>query len=1089
MKAKNTNKKRETRANTGPTAENGDEAATAGFPVVGIGASAGGLAAFEAFFSNMPFDTDSPMAFVLVQHLAPDHKSILSELIGRYTRMKVFEVEDGMIIRPNCAYIIPPGRDMALLNGSLQLLEPSAPRGQRLPIDFFFRSLAQDQKERSIGIVLSGTASDGTLGVRAIKAEGGMVMVQSPDSTEFDGMPRSALETGLVDYELPPHEMPAALVAYVARVPGKAPLSGDGPTTETISQLRKIFLLLRSQTGHDFSLYKPNSITRRVERRMALHQIDSMESYVQYLQETTEEANALFRDLLIGVTSFFRDPEAFVAFEKTVVPKLLEGATHGSTIRVWTPGCSTGEEAYSIAILLYEAMERANLHLVLQVFATDIDSQAIAAARSGVYSAGAVAEIPQERLTRFFTAEPQVPGVEPHAFRINKNIRDILVFSEQNLIKDPPLSRMDLITCRNLLIYFSGDLQKKLIPVFHYALSPRGLLFLGTSESVGEFTELFTALDQTAKLYQRNDKSPSRVHGIPGSLLPPAERARPVSYHGPAPSRKPSLRELAEQTLLKQLAPASALVDKSGDILYLHGRTGKYLEPATGEVATYNILKMAREGLQYELNAALQEAAQTHGTVCRRGLSVKTNDHFTPVHLSICPVAARSEDEESRPLYLVVLEDGQEDNGHGERVAASQGSGDEQLDQDHVALVASLRQELQAKDESLRSAKQELEEFNADLRSSVEEMQSMNEELQSTNEELETSKEELQSVNEELAAVNVELQTKVADLSHANNDMNNLLAGTGIATVFLDMQLCILRFTPTASELINLIPGDEGRPAAHILSNIVGYDRMVEDAREVLDTLVPKKLEVETTGGSWFNMGLLPYRTLDNVIEGVVINFVDITHRKKMDDELRKHLSEKEILLQEVHHRIKNNVTSIGTLLLTQAQSSDNPEVISILQDAIGRVNSMSVLYENLLVRQEYEAGSVKSYVETLVDSLVAAFPVKCDVTINKHLTDFALAPARLFPLGIIVNELLTNVMKYAFVGKQFGVVTISLAKTKSNVTLTVEDDGIGLPEHFESGESKGFGLTLIGMLSDQLGGRFTMESDDGTTSVLEFEV
>ncbi len=1083
VRPKDTNQKTEESATTGPLAESGDEKTQAGFPVVGIGASAGGLAAFETFFSSMPLDTAIPMAFVLVQHLAPDHKSILSELIGRSTQMKVFEVEDGMAVRPNCAYIIPPGCDMTLQNGNLQLLEPAAPRGQRLPIDFFFRSLAQDQKERSIGIVLSGTASDGTLGARAIKGAGGMVMVQTPDSTEFDGMPRSALSTGLVDYELPPHEMPAALISYVAHALGKTPLRTSGSVPEVETHLKKIFSLLRSRTSHDFSLYKPNSVIRRIERRMAIKKIDSVEHYVTHLQETPEEVNALFRDLLIGVTSFFRDTEAFQALEQTVVPMLLAGAKNGNTIRVWSPGCSTGEEAYSIAILLYEAVERSDLRLVLQVFASDIDSRAIAVARSGVYSSGAVTEVSQERLARFFTPETDASDPVARSYRINKTIRDMLIFSEQNVIEDPPLSRMDLITCRNVLIYLSADLQKKLIPMFHYALNPGGVLFLGSSESVGEYTDLFKSLDRKGKLYQRLDRSLGGKRPTPASYPSPKEPARPVSTREHAPPRKASLRELAEQTLLKQLAPASALVDRNGDILYLHGRTGKYLEPVTGEVGTYNILRMARDGLQHELNNALHQVVRSNATVRRPGLRVRTNDHFAPVNLSICPVPAAFDDPDSRSLYLVVLEDGQPLEALESRAATPvSGSGDE-------TLVASLRKELQTKEEYLRAAREELESFSADFRSSVEEMQSMNEELQSANEELETSKEELQSVNEELAAVNVELQTKVADLSSANNDMNNLLAGTGIATVFLDHNLRILRFTPTARTLINLIPGDEGRPVAHILSNLVGYDTMVDDLRDVLDTLVPKKREVQTAEGSWFTMSILPYRTLDNVIEGAVINFVDITERKKVSDEIRKQLSEKEILLQEIHHRIKNNITSIGLLLSTQAESTNNPEALSVLQDAIGRLNSMSVLYENLLIRQEYETSSAKSYVETLIDSLVAAFPVPCAVTVKKRITDFALVPSRLFPLGIIVNELLSNVMKYAFIGKDTGEVTISLRKTKNHVTLTVRDDGTGLPELLQTDGAKGFGLTLVGMLSDQLGGRFAIESDHGTTSVLEFDL
>ncbi|MBM4236489.1 MAG: chemotaxis protein CheR, partial [Firmicutes bacterium] len=470
-----------------------EQQASGAFPIVGIGASAGGLAAFEAFFSGMPADTEPGMAFVLVQHLAPDHKSILTDLIRRYTRMKVFEVEDGMAVAPNCAYIIPPGRDMAFLKGTLQLLEPSAPRGQRLPIDFFFRSLAHDQRERAIGVVLSGTGSDGTLGLRAIKGEGGMVMVQNPESTEYDGMPRSAIATGLVDYELPPAEMPAQLIAYVAHAFGK-PSRTAAPTPRSESALKKIFVLLRAQTGHGFSEYKPSTIQRRIERRMAVHQVESMDDYVKFIQKSPEEVDALFRDMLIGVTSFFRDPEAFTALEEQVIPRLFADRSADAPVRIWVPGCSTGEEAYSLAILLAERQEALKKNITMQVFGTDIDSQAIAAARAGVFPASIATDLTPERLARYFAAEPG-DGV----YRIHKTIRDMLVFSEQNVIKDPPFSKLDLISCRNLLIYLDADLQKRLLPLFHYALNPGGHLFLGTSETVGEFGDLFAVLDRKQK--------------------------------------------------------------------------------------------------------------------------------------------------------------------------------------------------------------------------------------------------------------------------------------------------------------------------------------------------------------------------------------------------------------------------------------------------------------------------------------------------------------------------------------------------------------------------------------------------------------
>ena len=668
------------------------------FPIVGIGASAGGLSAFEAFFFAMPTDADPGMAFVLVQHLAPDHKCNLADLIQRCTRMQVFEVEDGMEVQINCVYIIPPNCDMALLNGTLQLFEPADPLGQRQPIDFFFRSLAQDQREHAIGVVLSGFGSDGTLGVRAIKGEGGMVMAQNLESTHYDDMPRSAIATGLVDYELAPAAMPAQLIAYTAYACGKPPLAAT-PSPKTKSAMEKIFVLLRAQIGHDFSQYKFSTIQRRIERRMAVHQIETMDVYVKFIQKSPKEVEALFRNMLIGVTSFFRDPEAFAVLEEQIISKLFDGKRTHATIRIWVPGCSTGEEAYSLAILLAERQETLKKSFKVQIFATDIDSQAIAVARAGIYPASIAADLTPERLERFFAAEPGAS-----AYRIHKSIRDMLVFSEQNLIKNPPFSKLDLISCRNLLIYLGGDLQKKLIHLFHYALNPGGYLFLGTSESVREFGDLFAPLDRTQKIYQRKEDSLS--------------------------------------------------VQCTG------------LDEAT------------KEGLP------------------------------------------------SNEEYLQVAN---------------------------------------------------------------EELRLINEELRLINEEVQSVNEEAQSLNEEVQSVNRELQTKIVKLSRANNDMNNLLADSGFATVLVDHQLRILCFTPAATKFINLIQDDIGRPLSDIVSNLTGYGNLGVVTQSVLDTLVPKEAHVQTAEGRWYTMRIQPYRAPDNVIKGVALTFMDITAARKLQEESEGH--------------------------------------------------------------------------------------------------------------------------------------------------------------------------------------------------------
>jgi two-component system, chemotaxis family, CheB/CheR fusion protein len=849
------------------------------FPIVGIGASAGGLAAFEAFFSGMPTDRESGMAFVLVQHLAPDHESMLVDLVKRYTRMAVSEVEDGMRVLPNCAYIIPPNRDMALLNGVLQLLEPVAARGHRLSIDFFFRSLAQDQLDRAICVILSGSGSDGSQGLRAIKAEGGMVMAQNPSSAEYDSMPRSAIATGFVDYILPPAEMPAQLIAYAARTTGRK-RARAGPAAPKVEDVhKKILILLRAHTGHDFSYYKQNTVSRRVERRMAVQQVEQAEEYLRFLRETPAELDALFRDLLIGVTNFFRDAEAFEALQGQVA-ELLSTKPAGSLIRVWTTGCSTGEEAYSVAILFREQMEAMKQTFKLQVFATDIDSRAIDVARAGVYPSSIVNDVSPERLARFFSQDGG-------CYRINKAVRDTLIFSEHDLIRDPPFSKLDLISCRNVLIYLEPELQRKLIPLFHYGLNSGGVLFLGSSETVGDFVELFSALDRKAKLYRRLDVQ-GADRPVLGKFLPRAIEPRIILSPGQPQRREHELplRELTERALLAR-APVAALVNEGGELLYLHGYSGKYLQPAPGE-AGLSITKMAREGLAHELTSALQRALAENQRVSYPGLCVRSDSALSTINLTVEPISVGTVAASDARLFLVVFEETMSANA-----AEAPPAGAERAPPETASVMENrilvLTEELRAKDQHLRSTQEQMQTANEELRSSNEELQSTNEELQSTNEELETSKEELQSVNEELATVNSELQTKVTDLSRANNDMNNLLAGTGVGTIFVDHQLCIQRFTPAATLLVNLIRSDVGRPLGHIVSNLLGYDRLVSDVQSVLETLAPKEVEVKTRAEAWYLLRIRPYRTLENVIEGAVITFTEITEQKRAQAVLIEH--------------------------------------------------------------------------------------------------------------------------------------------------------------------------------------------------------
>ncbi|MHB8766500.1 MAG: chemotaxis protein CheB, partial [Deferrisomatales bacterium] len=848
-------------------------AARTPFPIVALGASAGGLEALEQFFKHVP--PQSGLAFVVIQHLDPVHKSILAELLQRFTPMPVCQVEDGMAAEPDRVYVIPPNRELAILHGTLHLLEPALRRGLRMPIDAFFRSLAADRGEGAVGVVLSGTGTEGTLGLKEIKGAGGLVLVQAPGTAKYDGMPQSAAATGLADYVLPPDRMAAQILAYLSQTSRRPPRAPPEPAPAAGSQLQKVFLLLRSRTGHDFSLYKHNTILRRIDRRMAVNQLEHLEEYVRYLRESPTEAETLFRELLIEVTSFFRDPGAFESLAAAVLPELLAHRPPEAGLRAWVPGCSTGEEAYSLAMLLRESLAVANDSRKVQLFATDINPEAIEAARRGLYPEGIAADVSPERLRRFFTKEPG-------GYRVKKDLRDLVVFSVQSVIKDPPFSRLDLVSCRNLLIYLGPELQKRLFPLFHYALNPGGYLFLGSSETIGEFTDLFRPVDRKWKLFRREGRAAAVLagHGFPltasglGAAPEPGRAAAP----GEAAAGSVGLRELAEGMLLRHFAPAAALIDGSGDVRYIHGHTGKYLEPAPGR-PTLNLLAMAREGLRPDLAAAVRRALADGTEVRREGLRVRADGHLQRVDLSVVPV---TEPPGLRGLALVVFEDagGDEPPTSEPRPRGRKSRRVQELERE----LASTREHLQTTIEDLETSAEEMKATN-------EELQSANEELQSTNEELETSKEELQSVNEELTTVNTELENKIVELSLANDDMANLLAATEIGTVFLDPRLRVQRYTPAAAGIIHLIETDVGRPLAHVTTTLEGAD-LAADAARVLETLAPLAREMRGKDGAWFSLRILPYRTAANVIDGVVLSFIDVTALKRAEDELRRSRAE-----------------------------------------------------------------------------------------------------------------------------------------------------------------------------------------------------
>ena len=846
--------------------------ASAVLPVVGIGASAGGLEALETFLKHVP--SRSGMAYVVVQHLDPTHKGAMVELLQRVSAIPVVQVKDRTKAEPDCVYVIPPNKDMSLLHGVLHLLPQTSPRGLNLPIDYFFRSLAEDLQERSIGVILSGMGSDGTLGLRAIKEKGGAAFVQSLASAKFSGMPSSAIDAGLADVVAAADELPLRIAAYHQHAPYSRPPEA-GPAEKQLSALEKIFILLRAHTGNDFSLYKRSTIYRRIERRMGLHQIDKIANYVRFLRENPREVELLFKELLIGVTSFFRDPPAWDHLGD-LLPDLLGSRPAGSVLRAWVPGCSTGEEAYSLAIVLTEALEKlSGPRIPAQIFATDLDRDAIEKARQGVYPANIAADVSAERLRRFFAQEER-------GYCIRKEIREAVVFAPQNIIMDPPFTKLDILSCRNLLIYLSAEVQKKLIPLFHYALNPGGVLFLGSAETIGTYSSLFGALDGKSRLYRRLQTTVGAA--APAVEFPPAfsamapeevslEEVKALEPRGVTPA---NLAILADRAIVQRLAPAAILTNDKGDILYFSGRTGKYLEPAAGK-ANLNVFAMAREGLRYELSSAFATALREDGPVTTRVPEVKTNGAAQAVDLT---VQRLGEPHELRGTVLIALADAPA------TVAAAQ---DEEKAQRRSTTprLAELQRELQHAREEVQTTREEMQTSQEELKSTNEELQSTNEELQSTNEELTTSKEEMQSMNEELQTVNHELQSKVDELSRSNNDMKNLLNSTDIATLFLDDQLLVRRFTTQTAKLIKLIPADAGRPITDIATEL-DYPKLADDARDVLRTLIFKETEVSTRGGRWFTVRIMPYRTLENVIDGLVITFSDATSAKELEATLRE---------------------------------------------------------------------------------------------------------------------------------------------------------------------------------------------------------
>ena len=807
-------------------------AQAAAFSIVGLGASAGGLEAFEQFFLNMP--ADSGMAFVLISHLDPDHASMLTEILQRTTDMPVVEVQDQMPVAPNCVYAITPNHNLSISRGILHPGVPDAPRGHRMVIDSFMQSLAEDQGEQAIGIILSGTGSDGTLGLRAIHEAGGITLVQEPASAKFDGMPNSAIQAGYATYILPVEKMPEQLLSKRPDqgVHEKKPLSAPDASGE--NGMARILMMLRSATGYDFTLYKQSTIGRRVARRMSLHNLEDLQAYARYLKEYPAELQLLLKELLINVTSFFRDAAAFDLLKQEILPQMLADKPPEHVFRVWVAGCASGEEAYSIAILLREFMDESGLLFRIQIYSTDIDEDAIATARAGVYPEDIARDVSPERLRHFFTREDT-------GYRINKDIRETVVFAIQDVLKDPPFTRLDLLSCRNLMIYLKPELQNRLIPMLHYALKPEGVLLLSPSESIGKHSDLFTPLNRKWKFYRAANSLASIRTVLSFGSASVASGNSKETHSMNERMKETDFAELTKRMLLKSFAPNSVLTDLQGNILYIYGDTGNYLRPAPGQ-PTLNVVGMARDGLQMELRASLNSAASGTSTL-NREVSIRNDADSRDVSFSLRPLYVQ---DANAPLLLLSFQD-----------------------VTRPARVKSMIPE---------HAMGRVEELERELLYTRENMQATLEEAQSTNEELETSKEELRSVNEEITSVNAELQSKIEQLTRTQNDMKNLLDNTRIATIFIDEEFTIKRFTREAEQIYRLVASDTGRPLSDIKSNIDNVD-LLADARTVLDSLVPCEREVHTIDGNSYLARIQPYRTLDNVIEGVVLTFTDISER------------------------------------------------------------------------------------------------------------------------------------------------------------------------------------------------------------------
>jgi two-component system, chemotaxis family, CheB/CheR fusion protein len=1182
------------------------------FPIVGIGASAGGLDAFTQLLRRLPNDTG--MAFVLVQHLDPAHASLLSEILTRTTQMPVNEVQDGMVIVPDCVYVIPPNTRLTLAQGRLKLEPRQKTRGKNMPIDGFFSSLASEWGSKAIAIVLSGSDEDGTLGLAAVKSAGGITFAQDPQSSEFGNMPQSAIASGHVDFVFPPAAIADELVKISRHPYVMCPPDAETATSasERIDSLPRIFGLLRTTIGVDFTHYKQGTLRRRIMRRMVLQNLERLEDYVHYLQDNPAEVEGLYHDILINVTSFFREPGTFEALKNQVFPSIILDKSLEAPIRIWIPGCSTGEEAYSIAISLLEFLSDRIPKPTIQIFATDISEVAIERARLGIYHQNLLAEVSPERLRRFFV---KVEG----GYQISKSVRELCVFARQNLISDPPFSRLDLISCRNVLIYLEPILQKKVIPIFHYALKPTGFLMLGTSESIGEFSDLFAIADKKYRIYTRKLASTRlNFHFVTGNA--PMEEPLTDLSAPEEPWSDLDLEQAADRIVLNQYAPVGVIINHDLEIVQFRGQTSPYLEPAPGK-ASLNLLKMARTGLPLELRTAIHRAKQQSIPVRKAGLQVQVDEQWYTVNLDVIPlqrlVGGEAKRDEVIRFFLVLFEGKPTATMPGLEGQSSQQSKSRKTRQTETdQSVIQLTQELATTKEYLRSIIEAQEATNQDLKVANEEILSSNEELQSTNEELETAKEEIQATNEELSTINEELRSRNVQLNSVNSDLQNLLSSVNIPILILGGDLRIRRFTPMAEQLFSLISTDVGRPFSDIQPNI-NIPNLAALVAGVLDTLNTHEQEVQDQMGRWYSLRIRPYKTSDNQIDGAVIGLIDIdalkqsvmlleesrnyataivetvreplvvlntnlrvitanqsfyqifqmlpaqtehrsifelgqgewnipqlrslledilpnnnplqnfevaqdfahlghrtmllnacqitqagtgqmillaiddiTARKQAEAQIQTTLHEKEVLLREIRHRVKNNLQVISSLLSLQSNRVTDPQASQILQDSQSRVQAIALMHEILHQSPNLAELNFGDYVQSLVAHLFRSYNLRPNEIIARVLVPPAIAihPDQAVLCGLIINELVTNALKHGFLDDRQGEVSVQITVNPSHgLTLAVSNSGDSLPADFDLQALQSVGLNLVLNLVQQLKGILQLDRGDCTIFKVTF--